>query len=132
MAGDQNVALLLMQVLIQHISDIENEFMAWYHVSLLDDIIEIGQLVGYFEKQAIPRINGYFDITVSMHSDSQFRRRFRMSLKTVEVLTTMIGNCRYHVHKKNSLEMLIYLKKLLKKQIKIILVHKVFYLKAFM
>ena len=67
MAGDQNVALMLMQVLIQHISDMENEFMAWFHVFFLDDIIEIGQLMGYFEKQAIPRINGYFVITVSMH-----------------------------------------------------------------
>ena len=37
---------------------------------MLDDVIEIGQLVGYFEKQAIPRINGYFDIAVSVHSDS--------------------------------------------------------------
>ena len=67
MAGDQNVALMLMQVLIQHISDIENEFMAWFHVFFLDDVIEIGQLHGYFEKQAIPRINGYFVITVPMH-----------------------------------------------------------------
>ena len=125
MASDQNVALMLMQVLIQHISD---EFMAWFHVFFLDDVIEIGQLVGYFEKQAIPRINGYFDITVSTHFDSQFRSHFRMSRETltVEVLTKIIGNCRYHLHKKNRLGMLLYLKKLLKKQIKIILVHKVF------
>ena len=41
--------------------------MAWFHVFFLDDVIEIGQLMGYFEKQAIPRINGYFVITVSMH-----------------------------------------------------------------
>ena len=115
MAGDQNVALMLMQVLIQHISDMENEFMAWFHVFFLNDVIEIGKLVGYFEKQAIPRINGCFDITVSVHSDSQFRRHFRMSRETVEVLTRMIGNCRYYIHKKNSLEMLLYLKKLLKK-----------------
>ena len=67
MAGDQNVALMLMQVLIQHISDMENEFMAWFHVFFLDDVIEIGQLMGYFQKQAIPRINGYFVIIVSMH-----------------------------------------------------------------
>ena len=40
--------------------------MAWFHVFFLDDVIEIG-LMGYFEKQAIPRINGYFVITVSMH-----------------------------------------------------------------
>ena len=69
MAVDQNVALMLMQVLIQHISDMENEFMAWFPEFFLDDVIEVGQLMGYFEKQAIPRINGYFDITVSMHSD---------------------------------------------------------------
>ena len=91
MAGDQNVALMLMQVLIQHISDMENEFMAWFHVFFLDNVIEI---VGYFEKQAIPRINGYFDITVSIHSDSQFRRNFRMSRETAEVLTKMFGNSR--------------------------------------
>ena len=129
MASDQNVALMLMQVLIQHISD---EFMAWFHVFFLDDVIEIGQLVGYFEKQAIPRINGYFDITVSTHFDSQFRSHFRMSRETltVEVLTKIIGNCRYHLHKKNRLGMLLYLKQLLKKQIKIILVHKVFWLEA--
>ena len=84
MAGDQNVALMLIQVLIQHISDMEK---AWFHVFFLDDVIEIGQLMGYFEKQAIPRINGYFDLTVSMHSDSKFRRHFRMSPETVEVLT---------------------------------------------
>ena len=66
MAGYQNVALMLMQVLTQHISDMENESMAWFHVFFLDDVIEIGQLVGYFEKQAIPRINRYFVITVSM------------------------------------------------------------------
>ena len=72
MAGDQNIALMLVQVLIQHISDMENEFVAWLHVYVffLHDVIEIGQVMGYFEKQAIPRINGYFDITVSMHSDS--------------------------------------------------------------
>ena len=127
MAGDQNVALmLLMQVLIQHISDIEDEFMAWFHVFFLDDVIEIGQLMGYFEKQAIPRINGNLDITVSVHSGSTFRRHFRMSRETVEVLTRMIGNYRYHLHKKNSFEMPLYLKKLLRKQIKIILVHSVF------
>ena len=51
MAGDQNVASMLMQVLIQHISDIENEFMAWFHVFLLDNVIEIGQLMGYFENK---------------------------------------------------------------------------------
>ena len=73
MAGNQNVALMLMQVLVQHISNTKNEFMACFHVFFLDDVIKIGQLVGYFEKQAILRINGYFDITVSMHSDSQFR-----------------------------------------------------------
>ena len=97
-----------------------------FHVFFLDDIIETGQLVGYFEKQAIPGINGYFEITVSIHSDSQFRRHFRMSRETVEVLTRMIGNCRYHLHEKNRLEMLLDLKKLLKKQIMIISVHKVF------
>ena len=86
MAGDQNVALMLIQVLIQYISDMENEFMPWFHVFFLDDVIEIQQLVGYFEKHAIPRINGYFDITVSVHSDSQFRRHFRMSREAVEVL----------------------------------------------
>ena len=71
MAGDKYVALMLMQVLIQHISDMENEFMAWFHVFFLDNVIEIGKLMGYFEKQAIPRINGSFDITVAMHSDSK-------------------------------------------------------------
>ena len=55
---------MLMQVLIQHISEMENEFMAWFYVFFLDDVIEIGQLIGYFEKQAIPR---YFVITVSVH-----------------------------------------------------------------
>ena len=123
MAGDQNVVLMLMQVLIQHISDMENEFMAWFHVFFLDDVIEIGQLMGYFEKQAIPGINGYFD---TMQSESTFRRHFRMSRETVEVLTRMIRNCRYHLHKDNNLEMLLYLKKLFKKQIKIILVRNVF------
>ena len=114
MAGDQNAAMVLMQVLIQHISDMENEFMAWFHVFFLDDVIEIGQLMGYFEKQAIPTIKGYFDITVSVYSESKSRRHFRMSRGTVEVLTRMIGNCRYHLHKINSLEMLLYLKKLCK------------------
>ena len=124
MASDQNVALMLMQVLIQHFSDMENEFMTWFHVFFLDDVKDNGQLVGYLEKQAIATINGYFDITVSMHS--QFTSHFRMSRETVEVLTKMIGNCRYHLHKKNRLKMLLYLKKLLKKEIKLILVHKVF------
>ena len=41
--------------------------MAWFNVFFFDDVIEIGQLLDYFEKQAIPRINGYFVITVSMH-----------------------------------------------------------------
>ena len=50
MAGDQNVALMFMQVLIEHISGIENEFMTWFHVFFLDNVIEIGQLMGYFEK----------------------------------------------------------------------------------
>ena len=44
--------------------------MTWFQVFFLDDALEIGQIMGYFEKQAIPRINGYFDITVSIHSDS--------------------------------------------------------------
>ena len=57
--------------MIQHtMSDMENEFTAWFHVFFFDDVIEIGQLGSYFEKQAIPRINGYFDVTVSMHFDS--------------------------------------------------------------
>ena len=29
-----------------------------------DDVTEIGQLMGYFKKETIPRINEYFDITV--------------------------------------------------------------------
>ena len=60
-----------MQVLIQDISDMKNEFMAWFQVFLSYDFIEIGQLMVYFEKEAIPRINEYFDITVPMYSDSQ-------------------------------------------------------------
>ena len=56
-----------MPVLIQHISDMKNEFMAWFHVFFLDDVIEIGQLMSFFEKQTIPRINQYFVMTVSMH-----------------------------------------------------------------
>ena len=56
-----------MPVLIQHISDMKNEFMAWFHVFFLDDVIEIAQLMSYFEKQTIPRINRYFVMTVSMH-----------------------------------------------------------------
>ena len=89
-------------------------------VFFFNDVIEIGQLVGYFEKQAIHRINGYFDVTVSMHFDSQFRSHFKMSRETVEVLTKIIGNCRRHLHNKSRLEMLRYLKKLHKKQIKTI------------
>ena len=65
-------------LMIQHIiSDMENEFMAWFHVFLFDDVMEIGQLVGYFEKQAIPRINGYFDVTASMHFDSHVWKSFQ-------------------------------------------------------
>ena len=57
-------------LLIQHIiSDMENEFMAWFHVFFFDDVIEIGQLGGYFEKQAITRINGYFDVKVLKKND---------------------------------------------------------------
>ena len=56
MASDQNVALTLMQVLFQDISDLKNEFMAWFQVFFRDDVIEIGQLMGYFEKEAMPRI----------------------------------------------------------------------------
>ena len=82
--------------------------------------------MGYFEKQAITRINGYFDVTMSMHFDSQFRNHFKMRRETVEALTKIDGNCRCHLHKKSRLEMLGYLKKLHKKQIKIILVHKMF------
>ena len=79
--------------------------------------------MGYFEKQAIPRINGYFDITVSMHSESKsktFQNESRDSRSP-----TRVANCRYHLHKKNSLEMFLYLKKAAKKT-KIILVLKVF------
>ena len=36
MAVDQNVALVSMQVLFQHISDMENEFMVWFHVFFLE------------------------------------------------------------------------------------------------
>ena len=32
-------------------SDISNECMAWFQVLFLDDIIEVGQVMGYFEKQ---------------------------------------------------------------------------------
>ena len=47
--------------------------MVWFHVFFFDDVTEIGQFVGYFEKHlAIPRINGYFDVTVSM--------RFKLSI----------------------------------------------------
>ena len=87
--------------------------MAWFHVLFFDDVIEIRELVGYFEKQAMPRINGYFDVTMSMHFGSQFSNHFKMSSETVEVPTKMIGNCRHHLHKKSRLEMLLYLKKLL-------------------
>ena len=59
--------------------------MAWFHVFFLDDVIEIGQLMGYFEKQAIPRINGYCVITVHVNALTlKFRRHFRMSRETVE------------------------------------------------
>ena len=81
--------------------------MACFHVFFFNDVIEIGQL----EKQAIHRINGYFDVTVSRHFDSQFRSHFKMSRETVEVLTKIIGNCRRDLHKKSRLEMLRYLNK---------------------
>ena len=60
--------------------------MAWFYVFFLDNVIEIGQLMGYFEKQAIPRINGYFVNALTL----KFRRHFRMSRETVEVLIRMI------------------------------------------
>ena len=43
--------------------------MAWFQVFFLDDVIRIGS--SYELKQAIPRMNGYFDRTVPMYSDSQ-------------------------------------------------------------
>ena len=85
MADDKMLLIyILIQVLTQHISDMENEFMVWFHAFFLNDVIEIGQLMGYLEKQVIPRINGYFDITVSTHSDSKFRRHFKMSRESIK------------------------------------------------
>ena len=58
--------------------------MAWFQLFFLADVIEIDQLMGYFETEDIPRINWYFNILVPMYSNFQFRRHFRMSCETVE------------------------------------------------
>ena len=76
---------MLMQVLIQHISDMEKEFMAWFHVFFLDDVIEIGQLMGLFRETSHTWNNGYFVITLAVSALTlKFRRHFRMSRETVE------------------------------------------------
>ena len=59
MAGDQNVALMLMQVLFG--------ISRTWRMNLWPGLMYSSLLLGYFEKKAIPRINGYFVIAVSMH-----------------------------------------------------------------
>ena len=58
--------------------------MAWFHVFFLDDVIEIGQLMGYFEKQAISRNKWIFCHNSVSALTLKFRRHFRMSRETVE------------------------------------------------
>ena len=69
--------------MIQHISDMENEFMAWFHVFFLDDVIEIGQ------PWVISRNEHTQNKWIFCHNSVnaltlKFRRHFRMSRETVE------------------------------------------------
>ena len=83
---------------MQGMSDME---MNSWPVSFCDDVTEIGQFMGYFEKEAIPRMNWYFDIIVQIYFSSQFRGHFRMSQKIVKVLTRITGNCPVIPNKNN-------------------------------
>ena len=85
MAGYQNVALMLMQVLIQHISDMENEFMAWFHVFFLDDVIEIAWAAhGLFRETSHTQNKWIFCHNSVNALTLKFRKHFRMSRETVE------------------------------------------------
>ena len=58
-----------------------------------DDVAECGKLLGLLDRNKIPKIEQFVELTVPRYTDANFRNHFRMSWETVEILIRMIGNC---------------------------------------
>ena len=58
-----------------------------------DDVAECGKLLGLLDRNKIPKIEQFVELTVPRYTDANFRHHFTMSLETVDILIRMTGNC---------------------------------------
>ena len=84
--------LAIFPVFLQEFLDSDNE-MILLQKNMDDDVAERGKLLGLLDKNKIPKIEQFVELTVPRYTDANFCHHFRMSWETVEILVRMIGNC---------------------------------------
>ena len=95
MAVDKNMKealLAIFPVFLQEFLDSDNE-MILLQKNMHDDVAECGKLLGLLDRNKIPKIEQFVELTVPRYTDANFRHHFRMSRETVEILIRMIRNC---------------------------------------
>ena len=79
-------------VFLQEFLDYDNE-MILLQKNMDDDVAECEKLLGLLDRNKIPKIEQFVELTVPRYTDANFRHHFRMSRETVEILILIIGNC---------------------------------------
>ena len=84
--------LAIFPVFLQEFLDSDNE-MILLQKNMHDDVAEYGKLLGLLDRNKIPKIEQFVELTVPRYTHANFRHHFRMSRETVEILIRMTGNC---------------------------------------
>ena len=84
--------LAIFPVFLQEFLDSDNK-MIILQKNMDDNVAECGKLLGLLDRNKIPKIEQFVELTVPRYTDANFRHHFRMSLETVEILVRMIENC---------------------------------------
>ena len=88
MAVDNNMKealLAIFPVFLQEFLDSDNE-MILLQKNMDDDVAECGKLLGLLDRNKIPKIEQFAELTVPRYTNANFRHHFRMSRETVEIL----------------------------------------------
>ena len=95
MAVDNNMqeaSFAIFPVFLREFLDSDNEMIP-LQKNMDDDVAESGKLLGHLDRNKIPKIEQFVELTVPRYIDANFHHHFRMSRETIEILIPMIGNC---------------------------------------
>ena len=88
MAVDNNMKealLATLPVFLQEFLGSDHE-MILLQKNMGDDVAKCGKLLWLLDRNKIPKIEQFVELTVPRYTDANFRHHFRMSWETVEIL----------------------------------------------